>query len=67
MEQLRQAVRQSGVSMNALSKRTGLPYGVVHGMMKSGKSITVVTLERIAAALELDVTIRLKTDPENKA
>lgn len=67
MEQLRQAVKQSGVSMNAISKRTGLPYAVVHGMVKGGKSVTVITLEKIAAALELDIIIQSKTDTGKKA
>lgn len=65
MELLRQAVKRTGLSMSAVSKRSGVPYAVVYGAMKSGKSITVVSLEKIAAALELEIVIRPKADKVN--
>lgn len=67
MEQLRQAVKQSGLSINAISKRTKLPYAVVHGLVRHRKSVTVITLEKIAAALELDIILQPKSESGKKA
>lgn len=67
MEQLRQAIKASKLSMLAVAKKSGLPYSLIHGMITDNKSVTVITMEEIAAALNLEIIIRPKAEPEKKA
>ena len=51
--QLLEAARQSGLSMKALSDRSGIPYSAVHGFLKSDRRITLRYGAKLADVLGL--------------
>ncbi|HUU85260.1 MAG TPA: hypothetical protein VM243_17305 [Phycisphaerae bacterium] len=52
---LRDAARQSGLSIAELGRRAELPYAVVHGFVTSGRLITLRSAAGIARALGLEL------------
>lgn len=53
-DQLRQAARNSGLSMKAMSDRTGIPYAAVHRFVTGSEAgITLKTAAKLATLLGL--------------
>lgn len=59
-EIVRQAFRESGLSMKALSDRSGVPYSSVHGMLTAGADVSISTIERVAPVLGLELVAKPK-------
>lgn len=55
---LRTAAAESGLSMLAISKRTGLPYACVHGFASGTQTLRLTSAERLLDGLGLTVEIR---------
>lgn len=49
-DQLREAIKASGMSLNALAKTADVPYASLHGFM-AGKSVKIETAEALGKAL----------------
>ena len=54
-QQLRKAIRESGLNRHELSQRTGLSYSMVHGFVAGDRDIVLGTASRIAAVLGLEL------------
>lgn len=54
-EQLRAAIRQSGLSGNQVAYRAGVPQAVVSRFLRGERSITLNTAAKLAAALGLEL------------
>ncbi|MCK6465098.1 MAG: helix-turn-helix transcriptional regulator [Phycisphaerae bacterium] len=54
-DSLKAAAKRSGLSMNAISKRTGLNYQTVHGFLTGERDIAVSTAQRLADLLDLEL------------
>ncbi|MEE9296466.1 MAG: helix-turn-helix transcriptional regulator [Phycisphaerae bacterium] len=55
-EQLREAARNSGLSIKAMSDRAGIPYAAVHGFVRSdGRTMTLRTAAKLAVLLGLEL------------
>ena len=54
-EQLRAAIRESGVSRYGLAKQTGLSYAVVHRFVAGERDITLATATKITDVLGLEL------------
>ena len=52
-KQLRDAALKSGLSILALSKRSGVAYSGMHGFLTGNRRITLRVAARLAAALNL--------------
>ncbi len=57
---LKAAARRSGMSMNAMSKRTGLAYQIVHGFLTKERDITVTSASKLADLFELELRPKAK-------
>ena len=55
-DQVRQAVRDSGMSQYALSRRLGINKGSVSRFMAGKSGLAMVTLDRLADLLDLNIT-----------
>jgi len=49
------AVLDSGLSLNQLALRTGLPYATVHGFINSDVNITLASASRLTHLLGLEL------------
>ena len=47
-EQLRAAIRRSGLSRKQAADRTGVSYSVIHGFMSGERSMTLDTASKVA-------------------
>lgn len=47
--------RQSGLSINALAKQTGLNYQSVHGFLRGYRDLRVTNLDRVCKVLNLEL------------
>lgn len=55
-DQLRQTARKSGLSMKAMSDRTGIPYaGLYNFVTHDGKTITLRTASKLAVLFNLEL------------
>ena len=52
-QQLKDAARNSGLSIYALAKQTGVPYSAVHGFVKGNRRISLRNGARLARVLGL--------------
>ena len=59
----RRAVRESGLSMLQLSKRSGVGYQSVHAFITQGRQITLQSVSQLCSVLGLD----LKPTKQRKA
>ena len=55
MKQLQKAARTSGLSINALALRSGLPYQTVHGFLTADRRITLESAAKLATLLGLEL------------
>ena len=53
--QLKDAARRSGLSMKALSERSGIWYASIHGFLVNNRQISIGTAARLAEALGLEL------------
>ena len=60
--QLKNAARKSGLSMKALSDRSGVFYSAVHGFMTSDRGITLRTAAKLARVLGLELRSKPKRE-----
>jgi transcriptional regulator with XRE-family HTH domain len=56
IEQLRQAVRESGLSLNEIARRSGVDQGQLSRFMRGERTIEMPTAARMCAALGLRLT-----------
>lgn len=57
-DQLREAIKESGLSLNALAKAADVPYASVHAFVnKPGKTVTIETAVALAKALRVKIVI----------
>lgn len=54
-DQLRRAVRRSGLNRNRIARDTGISYSVVHGFMAGVTDIQLTTASKIAAAVGVEL------------
>jgi plasmid maintenance system antidote protein VapI len=54
-EQLQKAITDSGLSLNALSKASGVPYMAVHGLARHDRAVTIDTAGKLCAVLNLEL------------
>ena len=54
-EQLRRAVRGSGLTRNRIARDTGISYSVVHGFMAGVTDIQLTTASKIAAVVGVEL------------
>lgn len=54
-DSLKAAARRSGLSMNAISKATGLNYQTVHGFLTGERDIAVSTAQALADLFDLEL------------
>lgn len=54
-EQLRQAIRRSGLTRNQIAKRTDLSYAIVHGFVAGTKDLRLATASKIAAIVGVEL------------
>ncbi|MCC7291440.1 MAG: helix-turn-helix transcriptional regulator [Phycisphaerales bacterium] len=52
---LKTAARKSGMSMNEISRRTGLAYQIVHGFLKGERDIAISSAVKLADVLDLEL------------
>ena len=55
-DQLRKAIRQSGQSLYAIAKGTGVHYGVIYRFAVGQRDIYLQTASKVADYLELELT-----------
>jgi len=55
-EQLRQAILDSGLSLNRVSIESGVPYSALHGFVNSGRDLKLSNVERLAALFGMRLT-----------
>ena len=55
-EQLRQAIDDSGLSLNAISKATGTPYAAIHGFVNNDREITLKTADKLVELFGMRLT-----------
>ena len=56
IETLRKAFAESGMSMKALSERSGVPYASVHATFTGNRDPQLSTVERLCKVLGLELT-----------
>ena len=62
-EQLREAIRRSGLNRKQLADRTGISYSVIHGFMSGERSMTLRVASRVADVVGLELRpIKRKRD-----
>ena len=54
-QQLRRTAKRCGLSMLALSKRSGVPYSAVHGYMTGDRRISLRNAAKLAKVLGLEL------------
>ncbi len=59
-QQLREAVKRTGLSLKAISDRSGLAYCSVHGFANGYAGLTLESAARLAAFLELELRPKRK-------
>ena len=52
----RRAVRESGLSMLQLCKRSGVGYQSIHAFVTQGRGLTLESVSKLAAVLGLELT-----------
>lgn len=57
-EQLRKAIRRSGLTRNQIAKRTDLSYSIVHGFVAGTHDLRLATASKIAAIVDVDLRPR---------
>ena len=60
IEILKKAYAESGLSMKALSERSGVPYASVHGTLVGNRDPQLSTVERLSRVLGLDLVKKRK-------
>ena len=55
-ETLKQTFLNSKMSMRTLSRKAGVPYSSVHGLIKNNKNPQIFTFEKLAGVLRLELT-----------
>ena len=60
IETLRKAFAESGMSMKALSERSGVPYASVHATFTGNRDPQLSTVERLSRVLGLELTKQQK-------
>ena len=58
LTQVRRAIRTSGVSRYAISKATGIAQSQLSRLMHGENGLSIDSLERLLAFLELEIVIR---------
>ena len=57
-EQLQEAIRSSGTSRYAISKRTGIDQALLCRFLQGKSSMALDTVDKVLDALELEIVIR---------
>lgn len=57
-DQLQRAVRDSGLSLNALARAAGVPYMALHGLVNHDRAITIDTAGKLCVVLGLHLAKR---------
>ena len=57
---IRQAFKKSGLSILALSKRSGVPYAAVHGLVNGNSDARLTTASKVCAVLGLELRPKRK-------
>ena len=59
---IRRQFEASGMSILALSKRSGTAYGSCHGLITTGRDVTITTADKVARTLDLELVPRKRKD-----
>jgi len=54
-EQLRKAIRRSGLTRNQIAKRADLSYSIVHGFVAGTNDLRLATASKIATIVDVDL------------
>lgn len=64
VEQLKAAIRDSGLSLNQISQRSGVGTPTLSRFMRGKRTLTLYVAERLCRTLGLDLVRRSKPDGE---
>jgi len=67
LDEIRKAIEASGKTRYRLWKETGIGQSHLSRLMRGEAGLSVENLERLAEALELDITIRPAVQPARKS
>lgn len=60
---VRQAILDSGLSLNEIERRTGVHHGVLSRFMRTGRTMRLETVDMLASTLRLTVRHRRRRTP----
>jgi len=66
VDQLRQAIEESGLSRYAISKATGIDQGQLSNMMRGKVGLGLENIERLLAFLDLEIRLEPRKQPKGR-